>query len=207
MANANFACGGSLKVNADGQIDHDNFHDLKAPPMAAPVVIRWDGDDVQRLQLPSAIGEEDKTTASLLQLLSDCTPATFGHKGKDVYDESYRKAAKLDNTQFSTNFHPHDYGILTAISQALLPRIVKSELETDDSARRQIGLYAELYKLNIYSSPSGKFQPHVDTPRGPAQFGSLVVCLPYAHQGNLKRYLRSFKWSMLSDLFKVVASV
>ena len=27
----------------------------------------------------------------------------------------------------------------------------------------------------LYSGPSGKFRPHVDTPRGALQFGSLVV--------------------------------
>ncbi len=27
------------------------------------------------------------------------------------------------------------------------------------------------------------FHPHVDTPRGTGQFGSLVVCLPCAHSG------------------------
>lgn len=35
----------------------------------------------------------------------------------------------------------------------------------------------------VYSSPSGKFKPHIDTPRGSTQFGSLVVCLPLEHEG------------------------
>lgn len=35
----------------------------------------------------------------------------------------------------------------------------------------------------MYSGPSGKFKPHVDTPRSPSQFGSLVVCLPVEHKG------------------------
>ena len=39
------------------------------------------------------------------------------------------------------------------------------------------------YLGQIYSGLSGKFQKHVDTPRGATQFGSLVVCLPYPHQG------------------------
>ena len=39
----------------------------------------------------------------------------------------------------------------------------------------------------IYSAPSGKFHAHVDTPRGPQQFGSLVVCLPHAHEGGILR--------------------
>ena len=35
----------------------------------------------------------------------------------------------------------------------------------------------------VYSGPSGRFKPHVDTPRSPSQFGSLVVCLPVEHAG------------------------
>lgn len=37
--------------------------------------------------------------------------------------------------------------------------------------------------LQVYSAPSDKFKPHVDTPRGYTQFGSLVVCLPNPHEG------------------------
>lgn len=43
------------------------------------------------------------------------------------------------------------------------------------------------YFRQVYSAPSGKFHAHVDTPRGPQQFGSLVVCLPYAHEGGTLR--------------------
>lgn len=45
------------------------------------------------------------------------------------------------------------------------------------------GLRAELYKLNIYSGPSGKFKAHVDTPRSEHQIGSLVVSLPTTFEG------------------------
>ena len=41
--------------------------------------------------------------------------------------------------------------------------------------------------VQIYSGPSGKFRPHVDTPRSPRQFGSLVVCLPHPHRGGQLR--------------------
>jgi hypothetical protein len=37
--------------------------------------------------------------------LSDaCQPATFGVNKEDVLDESYRKAGKMDVTDFATNF-------------------------------------------------------------------------------------------------------
>ena len=40
-------------------------------------------------------------------LLHDCQPATFDVSGRDVLDEQCRKAAELDKSDFSTNFHPH----------------------------------------------------------------------------------------------------
>lgn len=45
------------------------------------------------------------------------------------------------------------------------------------------GIRAELYKLNVYSGPSGLFKPHIDTPRSEFQIGSLVVCLPVRFDG------------------------
>lgn len=47
------------------------------------------------------------------------------------------------------------------------------------------------------------FHPHVDTPRGEGQFGSLVVCLPSAHSGGelLVRHegtTVTFDWSTAS---------
>ena len=45
------------------------------------------------------------------------------------------------------------------------------------------GIRAELYKLNVYSGPSGMFKAHVDTPRSETQIGSLVVALPCMFRG------------------------
>lgn len=118
--------------------------------------------------------------------------------GKDVLDENYRKAGKLDNSQFSMNWHPADYGVLDAIAQTLLTETGVEE--GGDGRREHWGVRAELYKLNVYSAPSGRFQKHVDTPRGATQFGSLVVCLPVAHQGGQllishKKHTSTFDWS------------
>lgn len=54
--------------------------------------------------------------------------------------------------------------------------------------------------MQVYSGPSGKFKTHVDTPRSPAQFGSLVVCLPLEHCGGAlevrhKGNIVTFDWS------------
>ena len=46
-----------------------------------------------------------------------------------------------------------------------------------------ISVRAELYKMNVYSGPTGCFKAHVDTPRGGNMFGSLVVCLPSQFTG------------------------
>lgn len=86
------------------------------------VVLRWDspgGRAVRKLVLP--VGEDPKGRAALKKLLQDCAPATFGKDGVDVLDESYRKAAKLDNSQFSTTCNSHDVGIIDVIAQTVLP--------------------------------------------------------------------------------------
>ncbi|KAK3343453.1 hypothetical protein B0T25DRAFT_572463 [Lasiosphaeria hispida] len=37
--------------------------------------------------------------------------------------------------------------------------------------------------FRVYSGPSGKFKAHVNAPRSPNQFSSLIICLPLDHQG------------------------
>lgn len=81
---------------------------------------------------------DDEGLQTLELLIKTCQPATFGLGSKDVYDENYRKAIKLDETDFSTNFNPYVAGIIDAIGQALLP-----------SGHEQRGIRAELYKLNV----------------------------------------------------------
>jgi hypothetical protein len=181
LARTSFTCSGSLTIDPDWEQKQGSFDVLIHPPSAPPVTLRWDGGKVQ-----FPVQDDDKT-ANLDQLIKDGAPATFGHHGNDVLDESYRKAIKLDRAQFSSNFHPHDHGILDAISQTLLPTIAKTKSDTEDMSfvQEHWGLVAELYKLNIYSAPSGHFKAHVDTPRGPRQWGSLVVCLPVSHNGTL----------------------
>ncbi|KAF2099447.1 hypothetical protein NA57DRAFT_74946 [Rhizodiscina lignyota] len=142
-----------------------------------PIVIRYDVQDdlvtgaSRKVTLPV-----ENEADSLAALIKCCSPATFGHDGKDVYDETYRKAIKLDNTEFCTTFDPYSVGIVRIIERMLLPNV-----EGQKAYKRTVR--AELYNLNIYSGPSGKFRPHVDTPRSSLQFGSLVVCLPSQHEG------------------------
>lgn len=104
-------------------------------------------------------------------LITACEEATFGFQGQNVLDRDYRKAFKLDPGHFSCNFHPANCGILDSIIHLMLPY-----------NQPMVDVRTELYKLNVYG-PSGRFKPHVDTPRSETQFASLVVCLPCAHEG------------------------
>lgn len=90
--------------------------------------------------------EAPDNKSSLDGLVAACAPATFGLGGEDVLDETYRKAGKLDRSQFAIDFHPHDYGIVDAISQILLPDFRSPGMEGRGEHR---GVFAELYKLNV----------------------------------------------------------
>lgn len=123
------------------------------------------------------------TPSSLQELSGSCHQATFGHQGVDVLDTTYRKALAMEAARFSSSFHPSDHGILQTITDLMLPLCSNS--------RR---VHAELYKLNTYE-PGGKFKPHIDTPRSETQFGSLVICLPYKHDGGalaIRKFDHSF---------------
>lgn len=175
-----FSCSGSLRIDPEWEKKQGTFDFLLESPSLPPVTIRWDDEGrIGKIQLPL----QGHDTSKLDQLIKHGGPATFGHLGIDVLDESYRKATKLDSSQFSSNFHPHDHGILDAISQTLLPTVTGLNSPDQTYHSENWGLVAELYKLNIYSAPSGRFKAHVDTPRGPRQWGSLVVCLPVSHFG------------------------
>ena len=91
-----------------------------------------------------------------------CKPATFGFEGEDVLDEKIRKAGKLEASELSTSFNPYDYGIVGAVAHALLPGILRPDSLDVNTNAEHWGVVAELYKLNVYSGPSGIPNPHVD---------------------------------------------
>ncbi|KAI4729404.1 hypothetical protein E4T49_02837 [Aureobasidium sp. EXF-10728] len=263
-----FACGGHIPVI----LDSTNLPEDKKVGIASqvfnqvittrPVTIRYGAPGQgQTLRLPNNTTKDP----AFLDLISACEPATFGREGRDVYDEQYRKATKLDITDFCTDFCPYETGIIDIVSQLLMPSVkcqvtrlapeesqedlpgIKADVEllhaaiegsteldtmtvteiitsqaSSSSANRakpaknkrnaniqsagtNMGIRAELYKLNVYSGPSGKFKAHVDTPRSETQIGSLVVCLPsefeggvlsVSHQGNTV----GFDWSASSSI-------
>ncbi|KAI9464366.1 hypothetical protein HD554DRAFT_2026474 [Boletus coccyginus] len=108
------------------------------------------------------------TTEELEALSQACQPASFGLNNKDVLDETYRKAGKMDLDAFATLLDPRSLGIHDIIERDLLA--------TDQAVE------FELSKLNVYAK-DGFFKAHQDTPRGDNMFGSLVVVLPAQHEG------------------------
>jgi hypothetical protein len=173
-----FAIGGDVAIA--GQVDEAMEVCMKSGGFLSsfPVSIRFDepDDTSSKLTLPLTGHDEASETAILERLVKACAPASFGRGGEDVFDESYRKAGKLDPAKFMTDFCPYQAGIIDAISQAFS----KNPLWIQEIRH---GITARLYKLNVYSGPSGHFKSHVDTPRSVHQFGSLVVCLPVRFQG------------------------
>jgi hypothetical protein len=79
--------------------------------------------------------------------------------GSDVYDEAYRRAGAMCTDQFMTDFCPYAAGIIDVVTQLLVPPTVGETAGSTAATMR--GLRAELYKLNVYSGPSGMFKSHV----------------------------------------------
>ena len=132
LKHSTYACGGTVAIQGYDQKLTDGT--------AFPVVIRWDSSEaIEKLTFPCALDAETDGNGELKKLVKTSEPASFGLNGKDVIDESYRKAVKLDPSAFASTFCPYQAGIIDAIGQALLPR---------DSSTSQ-GIRAELYKLNV----------------------------------------------------------
>lgn len=206
-----FACGGTVPIPVANNTAKQTATTVDAVATCQPVTLRWDPRSqyvparVCKLQFPLDCSDS-ATENNIQQLFEDMQPATYGYQGQDVLDESYRKASKLDPSHFDCTFNPYEMGIIDEVAQILLPGVKRKTISDNNSASnpRTEGINvmrAELYKLNIYSGPSGHFKAHVDTPRSNEQIGSLVVCLPSAHQGGqleVRHQGRSMKfdWSM-----------
>ncbi|KAA1470644.1 hypothetical protein DENSPDRAFT_710927 [Dentipellis sp. KUC8613] len=133
---------------------------------------------------PRYVDLANATLAQLDALSASCAPAPFGLGNKDVFDETYRKAGKMDCSEFSTPLVPE---------RTRLIDIIRDELLEGEESKKQIEI--ELYKLNVY--PEGSFfKAHRDTPRSKHMFGSLVLVFPTSHAGGslLLRH-RGQEWS------------
>ncbi|KAM6505592.1 hypothetical protein FSOLCH5_013767 [Fusarium solani] len=178
---AGFSCSGSLDIS---YTKPKSFDKAEKPTCPEPAIFWHKGKVGKRLTLAGRYTTLKPWENSLDELVEDCRPATFGRDGKDVLDEKIRKAGAMEASCFATNFNPYDCGIVDVIGRKLLPSIVRAGKQ---QAVDRWGVLAKLYKLNVYSAPSGMFKPHVDTPRGHTHFGSLVVALPTTYEGGQLR--------------------
>ena len=180
QSTSRFSCGGSLEVRPGTH--YGDFTSTKKPITCPRPVIFWSSGGVSKHTTIDCLWTTTRNWEnSLDELVQDCSPATFGCGGENVFDEKIRKAGMLDAAFFSTNFNPYDFGIVDAVARELLPGLARAGKQL---VVERWGVVAELYKLNVYSAPSGMFKPHVDTPRGRTHFGSLVGVLPADFQGS-----------------------
>ena len=146
---ATFACGGSVafKTTSAGETDVDGRTDADDKPSIEQSTSKTKDDAGNAEEEPvdpsntiSAIdtiqvrfGKTDQGITVLFdqagiphadidKLVAACQPATFGLDGKDVLDEDYRKAGKLDKADFATSFCPYEAGIIDVITQLLVPQ-------------------------------------------------------------------------------------
>lgn len=164
-----FACGGTIPIASSLSELEDMVPDSKELRCTSclPIDLRWDPSDksVEARRAKITFPLEPHTQGNLERLIQDMEPATFGRGGQNVYDESYRKAVKLDPSRFSSTFNPYELGIVDAVAQALLPSLRHSQ--------QPRAVKAELYKLNVSCRPlAGIAQPTINTfprsTRGPA---------------------------------------
>ena len=150
---AAFCCGGTIQIATARDCIYEHTTVDAEPLVSPPVVIRWDlpsGKTTRKITLPAVQKAGSTPATSISELLKSCSPATFGHKGHNVLDQSYRQAVKLDSDQFCTSFSPHDYGIMDAIAQTLVPEVAQvASGTTRTEFQEHWGVVAELYKLNV----------------------------------------------------------
>lgn len=91
---------------------------------------------IRFVDLSSATPEE------INQLSTACDLATFGRGEEDIYDETYRKAVKMDASNFAVQFDPVRAGLIKTIEEQLLR-----------SQKEEMSINAEIYKLNVYGDP------------------------------------------------------
>ncbi|XP_055334338.1 uncharacterized protein LOC129585614 [Paramacrobiotus metropolitanus] len=147
------------------------------------------GDTARQLYLHTASDTE------LEHLARACTAASFGINQQDVYDETYRKAGKMDTEQFASKFDLECSGILARVKNSLL-----------EHTHFEKPVERELYKLNVYG-PGGFFKAHKDTPRGAKMFGSLVIVFPTKHTGGELKLRHGEKEWTFDSAEKLAAAV
>lgn len=93
------------------------------------------------LLFPSRLDFTKTTAKEVEDLANACDVAGFGVNDKDVVDETYRKAGKLDRKHFALTFPLQSTGLLDIVGTALL-----------EGSRLPSSIRAEPYKINVYGT-------------------------------------------------------
>jgi hypothetical protein len=102
QATASYCCGGSLPIAQPQHVDSTKSTVAKAQ---RTIALRWDllenNGSARKIEFPLTEAQDhSKAQAFFDELIKSWAPATFGRNNEDILDESYRKAGKLDRSQF-----------------------------------------------------------------------------------------------------------
>ncbi|KAF2209750.1 hypothetical protein CERZMDRAFT_100156 [Cercospora zeae-maydis SCOH1-5] len=128
-----------------------------------PTVSTIDGEPP--IQLPV---DEDAAK----RLIAASHQAPFGRGSETLIDQSVRRTWELNRDQFR---------LCNPAYNAMLNHVL-GKVRTELGIPQGTSIQAHAYKLLIYEQ-GAMFRPHTDTEKVPGMFGTLVVCLPSAHEG------------------------
>ncbi|KJK80992.1 hypothetical protein H634G_03525 [Metarhizium anisopliae BRIP 53293] len=135
-----------------------SFGVLPQPPPAGLFV-----DDVGDITMPLS-------EVQARQLIAKARQAPYGKGSATIVDTAVRNTWELDSGQFRFQ-SPHWPGFMRHLcAQVALNLGINAPIT------------AQIYKMLIYEK-GAMFKAHTDTEKIPGMFGTLVVCLPSAHQG------------------------
>lgn len=137
-------CGGSFELPSDSfelYYGRENAKCVCVGPLSLPLDLLTRIAD-RFLNLSKTANNPD----ALNSLQSACEPARFGRNTETVLDETYRKAGKLDTSEFLVRLDVVKSGLLDVVCSSLL---------SGDKSRRSVT--AELYKLNVYGEYCARF--------------------------------------------------
>ncbi|KAK5123057.1 hypothetical protein LTR85_003253 [Meristemomyces frigidus] len=114
------------------------------------------------------------TAADAARIIAKSHQAPFGHGTQTIVDPAVRRTWELNPEQFYVT-NPAFWQVQ---QEALHAACHGLGIEGGDA------IEAQLYKLLLYEK-GALFRPHTDTEKTPGMFGTLVICLPSAHEGGM----------------------
>jgi hypothetical protein len=153
----NCCVGGRIPIG-DG-VGGGEFGAEEEKGVVAPITVRFDKSDgsVARVQFPPLPIRNNES--GLEDLLRACSPSSPSLGFGSSRGENQGGAGTLDAKHFSTDFHPHNYGILDTIAQTLLPGINESMKNKGKGGGDDVQpVRAESIGLQV-SSPSSSSSP------------------------------------------------